>query len=57
MKDFFLSIPMYILGAISDWYGKNYIGEQFEEDDFDILKPFDIDEWHAQHTTEEDKKV
>ena len=48
---------MYILGAISDWYGKNYIGEQFEEDDFDILKPFDIDEWHAQHTTEEDKKV
>ena len=49
MKEFFLYIPLCILGALSDWYGKKYVGEQFDEDDFDILKPFDVDQWNRQH--------
>jgi len=56
VKEFFLFIPLYILGAVSDWYGKNYVGEQFDESGCDILKPFDLNEWNAQHS-EEDKKV
>jgi hypothetical protein len=57
MKEFFLFIPLYILGAISDWYGKKYVGEQFEDSTFDIVKPFDIDEWNEQHMSEEDIKT
>lgn len=34
IKEFFLLIFFTPIMWISDWYGRNYVGDQFDEDDF-----------------------
>lgn len=40
-----LFVPLYILSAISDWYGKKYIGEQLTDEEIEDIEMFDYTQW------------